>query len=389
MNKFFELVQIALGEKEHFDEVPTEEEWSEMFKETQRQALTGVTFMGLERLPEDQRPTKALILQWYTIVARLEDMNRHLNKRSFQVQQRFLQDGFLGCILKGQGNAMMYPNPLRRQCGDIDIWLLPKDQLGNNDFTWEKNREIISEYVIRILQKQGNVPDRSIKYHHIEFPVLKDVEVEVHFFPMFMQNHWNIQNLLKFFKITKDEVFSNYVELPEGAGKICMPTAKFNAVYQLTHIFVHFIIEGIGLRHFVDYYYVMKNLKEEDKPFVVKHLKKISLYGFSKSVMYVLKESLGLEDKYLISEPDEKRGKVLISEILAGGNFGHYETRYWKSDGGFVNKNWQKIKRNAHFTFSYPSELLSEPVFRMYHYWWGKRFQHKIIKKIEAKRIKD
>ncbi len=383
MNPFFTLIKIALGEADRFDAPPTEEEWTEMFNEAQRQALLGVAFSGVERLPEEQCPPKDLLIRWFTVVSRMEDMNRHVNRRSVQVEERFGQDGFLGCILKGQGNATMYPNPLRRQSGDIDIWLLPKDELGRDDFTWEQNREIISEYVLRILKARGEVEERAIKYHHIEFPVLKDVAVEVHFFPMFMQNHWNIQNLLRFFKQTKDEVFRNRVELPEGAGEICMPTAKFNAVYQLTHVFVHFIIEGIGLRHFLDYYYVLKNLNQEDKPFVVKWLKKIGLFGFSRAVMYVLKEALGMDEKYLISDPHEKRGKVLVSEILAGGNFGKYETRYWANTEGFMNKNWQKIKRNAHFTMSYPSELLAEPFFRMYHFWWGKRFQKRIMDRIK------
>lgn len=384
MNKFFELIQISLGSKGKFEEAPSENDWNEIFKEAQRQALIGLAFCGIEKLPETQKPPKGVIINWFLIVSKIEEQNRHLNKRSVQVSQRFLQDGFLGCILKGQGNAVMYDYPFRRHSGDIDIWLLPKEQIGKKDINLKKNREIISEYVLRILSKRGKIEKRMIKYHHIEFPVLKDVEVEVHFFPMFMQNHWNIKNLMRFFSMMKDEVFSNYVELPEEAGKICVPPARFNAVYQLTHIFVHFIIEGIGLRHFVDYYYVLKNLKEKDKPFVVKHLKKIGLYGFSKAVMFVLKEALGMEEKYLISKPHEKRGKVLISEILAGGNFGQYETRYWKEDGGFLNKNWEKLKRNAHFTFSYPSELIAEPFFRIYHYWWGKNFQKKILKRINS-----
>lgn len=383
MNKFFELIQISLGCKERFDDAPDDEDWQNMFNEAQRQTLCGVAFSGVEKLPAEQRPSKSLKLQWYMITNKIEDMNRHLNRRSVQVEERFLQDGFLGCVLKGQGNAVMYPNPLRRQCGDIDIWLLPKEQLGNEDFSWKSNRERIAQYILEIRSKKEKIPERAIKYHHIDFPVLSDVEIEVHFVPMYMQNPLGRKRLLQFFKEMKDEVFRNRVELPEGAGEICMPTAKFNAVYQLTHVFVHFIIEGIGLRHFVDYYYVLKNLKAEDKAFVAGWLKKIGLYGFSRAVMYVLREALGMEEKFLISEPHEKRGKVLISEILAGGNFGKYETRYWANTEGFMSKNWQKIKRNAHFTMSYPSELLAEPFFRMYHYWWGKRFQRKIMDRIK------
>lgn len=383
MNKFFELIQISLGNKERFDEVPNDEEWQNIFNEAQRQTLCGVAFSGLERLPAEQRPSKSLTLQWYMITNKIEDMNRHLNRRSMQVEERFRQDGFLGCVLKGQGNAVMYPNPLRRQCGDIDIWLLPKEQLGNEDFSWKSNRERIAQYIVDIRSKNEKIPERAIKYHHIDFPVLKDVEIEVHFVPMYMQNPWGRKHLLQFFRETKDEEFGHSVELPEGAGRLCVPTARFNAVYQLTHVFQHFIIEGIGLRHFLDYYYVMRNLKSEDKEFVQHWLHRINLFGFSQAVMYVLKECLGLDEKYLISNPNEKRGKVLISEMLHGGNFGKYETRYWKDNDNFITKNWQKLRRNAHFIVSYPSEVLSEPFFRIYHYWWGKCFQNKIMNRIK------
>ena len=32
-------------------------------------------------------------------------------------------EGFANCILKGQGNALLYPDPYMRTPGDIDIYL--------------------------------------------------------------------------------------------------------------------------------------------------------------------------------------------------------------------------------------------------------------------------
>ena len=378
MNKFFELIQIALGSKQSYSDPPSADEWQEIFSESQRQALCGVAFCGIERLPECQRPPKSLMLKWYMIVAKLEEKNRHMNVRSVQVCNRFRQDGFLGCILKGQGNSVLYPSPLRRQCGDIDIWLLPEEESGNPNTNWNKSRDKILHYVLKLF------PNESVRFHHVEFPALKDAAIEVHYIPMYMQNPFGHRNLLKFFRENKDEEFSNIVEMPENAGRLCIPTARFNAVYQLTHIFIHFIIEGIGLRHFVDYFYVMKNLKQEDHAYVVKELRRINLYGFSKSVMYVLKEVLGLEDEYLISPPDEKRGKVLVSEILEGGNFGKYGTKYWKEGAGFMSKNWEKLKRNMHFLSSYPSEIFFEPFSRIFRTYYCKMVKKRALKKLNT-----
>lgn len=87
--------------------------------------------------------------------------------------------------------------------------------------------------------------------------------------------------------------------------------------------------------------------------------------------MYVEKEALGLEDKYLIAEPDVKRGKSLLDEILNGGNFGRHYTKYnGFTRKGMAEKYFLKIYRNMHFIKSYPAEALSEPIFRTWHFFW-------------------
>lgn len=40
------------------------------------------------------------------------------------------------------------------------------------------------------------------------------------------------------------------------------------------------------------------------------------------AVMYVLHETLGLSEEKMIAPIDKKRGKLLLAEILNGGNFG-------------------------------------------------------------------
>ena len=83
-------------------------------------------------------------------------------------------------------------------------------------------------------------------------------------------------------------------------------------------------------------------------------------------------EVLGLEEKYLIVEPDEKRGKTLLREILEGGNFG----RSGKLDQHSTSKKYfQKTWRNMRLAKEYPAEALCEPFFRTWHFLW--RLAHK------------
>lgn len=93
--------------------------------------------------------------------------------------------------------------------------------------------------------------------------------------------------------------------------------------------------------------------------------------------MYVLREVLGLSEEKMIAPKDEKRGKLLLVEILNGGNFGQHFTKY----GGFRHqsmgkKYFLKIWRNMHFVRFYPAEVLSEPIFRTWHFFFW-RLKHR------------
>ena len=131
----------------------------------------------------------------------------------------------------------MYPNPYSRTPGDIDIWVEGED------------KRVIS--FVRSIS-----PHEKACYHHIEFPSYKGVEVEVHYRPSFLLCFWHNRKLQKYYERVKEQQFSHRVMLGEQ-GEIAIPTAEFNLIFQLTHIYSHLMNEGIGLRQLVDYYYVL------------------------------------------------------------------------------------------------------------------------------------
>ena len=65
----------------------------------------------------------------------------------------------------------------------------------------------------------------------------------------------------------------------------------------------------------------------------------------------------------------EKRVRALLSEILRGGNFGHYDVENQKANTA-IKKNIQRLKRDVRMVGYFPSECLWEPVFRTWHYFW-------------------
>ena len=108
---FFELLQIAIGNRDRLSQNPTEERWEELFAQARRQAMVGIAFRGVEQLSEEQRPQRSLLMRWYMATERIKTMNADLDRKALAVANKFLDDGFPGVVLKGQGKARLYRTP--------------------------------------------------------------------------------------------------------------------------------------------------------------------------------------------------------------------------------------------------------------------------------------
>ena len=356
----FAFLKYCLGSKEDMSMMIAGMDWQKLYSFASRQTILGLCFDGIEWLGVEyseelkQNPMgRDLLMTWMGVSQQIRRQNMKVNTVAGKLFSMLREDGLRCCILKGQGNALMYPNAYSRNPGDIDVWV-------------NASREQITEYA----KKHFELGD-DIRYQHIETSV-DGVPVELHFFPCTMNNPIYNARLQKWFKRNADLQCSNVVSLPDGIEKIAIPTTAFNVIYQLTHLYHHFFDEGIGMRQIIDYYYVVNNdelLAIKDT--LQKELKHLGLWKFARAVMYVLHEALGLPEEKMIAPMDEKRGKLLLAEILNGGNFGKHFTKYGHfTQQGMAKKYFLKIWRNMHFVRYYPAEALSEPIFRTWHFFW-------------------
>ena len=362
---FFAFLKYCLEYKENMSRVIAGMNWQQLYSFASKQAILGLCFEGIKRLgeeyPEELRLNpigRELLMTWMGKAQQIRRQNMKVNAVAGKLFSMLKKDGLRCCVLKGQGNALMYPNPYSRTPGDVDVWI-------------DASRERIMEYT----QKKFELGD-DIRLQHLETS-LDGVPVELHFFPCSMNNPIYHARLQKWFRRNADLQCSHIVGLPDGTGDITIPTSAFNVVYQLCHLYHHFFDEGIGMRQIIDYYYIVNN----DELLVIRdtlqrELKHLGLWKFAGAVMYVLHETLRLSEEKMIAPMDERRGKLLLAEILNGGNFGKHFTKY----GGFTQqsmgkKYFLKIWRNMHFVRYYPTEALSEPIFRTWHFFW--RLKHR------------
>ena len=371
---FFDFLQFCIGSVAEIPASVKDADWKVLYAIAKKQALIGVLFHGIKQLPKELAPDEDLLMTWMGMAQKIRQQNIRLFMDSAKVCKNFMQEKFRCCILKGQGNALLYPDPYMRTPGDIDIYL-------------SGGRKRIMQYVNKIC------PNQVMRYHHVDFPVMKTA-IEVHFTPSYMFFPLHNRRMQKWFGKVMDLQCSNCVALPDEYGEITVPTTSFNVIYILSHLYRHVFTEGIGLRQLLDYYFVLvkwyTNLTDSTDLNTVKSLPQImqmnadmdalrheikwfGLWQFAGAVMYVLHEVFGLSEDKMIAPMDEKEGKFLLDEIMRGGNFGQYDMRLGsKEDEGKLHRYLRMNLRNLRFVKHYPTEALSEPLFRTWFAVWKK-----------------
>lgn len=385
---FFEFLRFCIGTVQEVPSSLKGADWRVLYAMARKQCLVGVLFDGIKRLPADVGMDKGLLFQWMAQNQTLRKANARLDKAAVEVAEWFGRKGFRTCVLKGQGNALLYPPGMERTPGDIDLWVDGGD------------RKVVS--FVRSLS-----PDEKVCYHHIGFPEYNGVEVEVHFRPSFLFCFRHNRRLQEYYERMMDEQFAHRVKLG-GQREVAVPKAEFNLIFQLTHIFTHLMNEGIGLRQLLDYFFLLKNtdfigntdgdgfllntdstdntdkfsgntdgdgflLNTDctDRGLLQDELRRLGLWEFAGAVMYIMKEVFGLEDNRLIVPPDVKRGRLVLKEVLEAGNFGQYDKRNWFGHSA-LGHNLQRLYRDMRLVRYFPEEALSEPFFRIWHFFWRK-----------------
>lgn len=364
MNKNLEFLRFCLSDDIVLSsDILNDMNWHDLYLFACKQSVVGICWSGISRIYDNlgadgevasNKPTATDVMEWLRMVRFIQKLNDILMKKSAWVSKNFSEEGFNSCVLKGQGNALMYPDPSLRTPGDIDIWVSPKGA------SYCADKEVLA-YCRKIK------PSAKACYHHVGFVSAGDVEVEVHYRPSWLNNPVHNARLQKFFGDGAELCFVN----DTGSG-FCRPTWEFNVVFQLCHIFNHILHEGIGLRQFVDYYYLLKNRPAECN--INKVINIINMCGMgtvSMSVSWLLENVLGLERKYLLMPTYEKGGKFLLNEILEGGNFGRHDHRMLSGAyGDGFTRNLQRLVRDVRMFWLFPSECFFEPFFRLWHFFW-------------------
>ena len=419
---FFELIQVALGKRVCLSHSPTEDEWKMLYDMAKKQSLVGVCFAGMQRLQDQyQTPPEMLYWTWLGMAAKIQQKNEVTNKQCAEFQKMLDADGYKSCVLKGQAVASLYGSLAGlRQSGDIDTWMVAEPQ---EVIEWARATGSMYYY-------DYHHADLSL----FQEPLTgsgQGTEIELHYRPSLSRNLVRNARLQRWFKeegakhivyhenlgfAVPDYIFNVVLTmnhnfwhlLYEGVGmrqmmdlyfglrsalqedkKACGEKAVLTKTEKKSVETADSLLEPLAndcLAEIVsklpsstnqssaplsgDAVSTAKNIKnlQDESLKLLKHLK---LLRFASASMWIMKEVFGLDDEYLLGEPDADAGSFLLDEIMQAGNFGKHDDRLGKdrySSRMRLFGSW--VKHNLRLIRQYPKDVLWTPIGILYITLW-------------------
>lgn len=218
------------------------EQWREVFKLSQRQGVGAVALEGVEHLPVEYRPPKDVLLEWIGQSFAIENhYNKHLCLAK-ELASKWAEAGIRTMVFKGVAHSRYYPVPSHREFGDFDCYLFSADGEPNRQGsdTFKRGNRLAQVF-------GAEVDDGWYKHSKICY---KELTVENHQYFTAARSSKKAKELNAYMVATLGD--GSHLE-KFGNSEILLPSIEAEGLFMLYHSQMHFLVEGITLRHFVDW----------------------------------------------------------------------------------------------------------------------------------------
>ena len=236
---FFDLLRASIGGQTGLSRPFSSQEWEGVYQVCRQQGVTAVTFNFVKSLPKEEAPHRALALEWFSAATGIERTLLQMQMVAEDFAKRMKEKQISVVVLKGIAFAQYYPNPLHRECGDLDCYLMGKKEEGDQC----------------TLEMGGRLEESGYKHSHLSY---KGLTIENHRF------FTDLKNTPRSFlteRHLKELMQEDCTSL--GNTSLLSPSLNFNALFLLKHAQGHFIDEGIRMRHVLDWALFLKAKQQE------------------------------------------------------------------------------------------------------------------------------
>ena len=337
--QFFSLLRSGLWNSPLDSSLFESADWDAIFDLANKQTVAGIIYDAVIKLPIELQAPAALMRKWYMAVVRIMQSHELLNQRLAEIIPLLQSEGIHPVLLKGQGVAQNYPNPARRQCGDIDLYIGGKD--------YKKACDIVLKYGI-----VSGGESESVKHYHFNW---NGVTIELH---RIAEQLYSPLHNMKFQRWTKQHLSDNKLRIYSvNDTDVPLPPVNFDTLYIFNHFYRHFIAKGIGLRQVCDWTLYIHTFNDRiDMEMLKKDLKAFGLLRVWQIFGNIAVNKLGLPQNQFPFYTDKYKSIScsVLDNMLQDGNFGFYKPKNGERPAGYIMGKLYSFKNQHQRVHSLP-----------------------------------
>jgi len=357
---FFELLRAGLWEKEvrlsNYENI----DFAEVYRLAEEQSVIGMVAAGIDHVVDVKVP-QVWALQFAGQTIQLEQRNKAMNAYIAGLIDKLRKENVYALLVKGQGVAQCYENPLWRCSGDIDLFLSDENFQRAKSYLLPLASSVEEEYVrekhlgLTILETSGT-SDKGradgwvVELHgHLYSGLSSRVERELD-------------------KLQEDTFYGGQVRSwMNGQTQIFLLKAENDVFYVFTHILQHFYKEGVGLRQVCDWCRLLYTYRDSlNYGLLEQRIKRAGLMSEWKAFGALAIEYLGFPKGSMplldVRSKKEnvrwrKKADRIMEFILKSGNMGHKRGSWLMEHDSWLSR--QYVVRKAFSMFRRISDLIN------------------------------
>ena len=292
---FFELMQVSVGQLDCVSRFPEPNEWQKFYELAKKQAVIGICYHGVTKLFDyGLVAPQELSLDWMAEAEEIKEVNRGRTRKLITLQEELQKHHLRSSVMTGPGLTRFYDRELQtlRYTKGIDVYVFGyKNQIDMSPWA-DINVHILPELRVGKSRQRNNRLDK-----------------------------WVLQN--------DDLMFRK-------AGELVVPSHSATILIQLTNLYNLFLNKRLLMRNLMDLFFIIRFAQGDSRLFqypqntLEEEIKDLGLTRFTRGIMWLLKEVLNLDTKFMPFEPLEEEGQFLLNKILnENGSFKSWWHNIW------------------------------------------------------------
>lgn len=348
---FFSLVRAGLWGEGPQPFLNCVDELDTVLALAREQGVVGLVAKGIEIKIGENLPKRTL-LPMIGEMLQIEQRNIFMNTAVAQLFELLNNNGIIAVLVKGQGVAQCYADPLFRSSGDVDLLLNAED--------YDKAKKIICPIA-------SSVEEENMSNLHLGMTMKEGYVLELH--GSLRARLWPPMD--KVIDDVQNEMFSGgestFRIWKNGDTDVLLPAANADVVFIFSHILQHFFKGGVGLRQVCDWCRLLWTYHAEiDESLLEKRIKEMGLMSEWKSFAALAVVWLGMPKEKMPMYDNTirwtKRAGKVLDFIIETGSFGqNRDFRYYEKYPYIVSKAislWRNSKDSIKHLTIFPYDAV-------------------------------